>query len=242
MQRYKLQIAYDGSNFFGWQKQPNHKSVQGEIELALGTVLQTEIEITGSGRTDAGVHAEGQVAHVDLPDELPEDLNQRLNKLLSPNAAILNIEPVADNFHARFQAKWRQYRYDILLNPNPLYHRISWYVFQEIDQQLLKTSLKKFEGIHDFGGLSKFDPQQEHTNSDVHFVNLEELTTGHLRVRIRANRFLRNMVRRIVGLSVDVAKGKIPPETIDMILKQPDAQIPVFTAPARGLVLEEVGY
>lgn len=242
MPRYKLHIAYDGTDFSGWQRQPADRTIQGEIEKAISTIYQQKTEISGAGRTDAGVHAEGQIAHVDLDTEPADDFQNRLNKLLWPDTSIIHIEEVSDDFHARFDATWRQYRYDILLKPNPIFHRTAWYVFHPVDVNVFRETISGFQGIHDFRNFSKHDPQQDHTKADVHFVETENISEHHLRVRIRANRFLRNMVRRLVGFSVDVSKGKIEPELMHELLQPVASSVPVYTAPANGLVLEAVGY
>lgn len=243
MIRHKLTIAYLGTAFHGWQAQKTGLlTVQQAIESVLATVYRSEIPIFAAGRTDTGVHADGQVIHCDLPKEMSESMRQRLNKMLYPHAAIRSAVPVHEHFHARFDATWRRYRYDIILDTNPLLDATSWLIVSPFDQKLFSEALHLFRGIHDFAGFSKFDPQQAHTLCEVQHIELTELSQFHLRIHIQANRFLRNMVRRIIGASADVARNKIPMDVIAATLHSKKAESPLFTAPAKGLVLEAVGY
>jgi tRNA pseudouridine38-40 synthase len=243
MTRYKLTIEFDGTDFSGWQIQPDSRTVEETIEQAFSMILQQPVDIVGQGRTDAGVHARGQVAHVDLPSETdPVKVIYGVNGLVGKEIQIHQIEEVHSEFHARFYASSREYTYHMLNAPSPIKRKYAWWPRYELDIALLKQCAAMITGEHDFNGFSKFNEENYTTlctviDSEI-TVNLE----GELIYRIRANRFLRNMVRRIVGTMTEVAAGRMEPGHFERILKYPDSDIPTFTAPARGLILNKVFY
>lgn len=240
--RYKLTISYKGTGFSGWQKQPNAITVEEELEKAFSQILQQPIDLVGQGRTDAGVHALGQVAHVDLPDSVnPDKLKFGVNGLTAEQIYVKEIEPVAADFHARFDAEWRSYEYLILKEPNPLKNDVAWYPGGTIDINTLLQCAGLFVGKHDFSGFSKYNAENHTTWCTVYeskFVEDEDI----IRYQIKANRFLRNMVRRIAGTMMEHAMGKLALNQIRQILKAEKASAATHTAPAKGLVLKEVSY
>jgi len=242
MIRYKLTIEFDGTNFSGWQIQPDSRTVEEEIEKAFSQILQQPIDLIGQGRTDAGVHAKGQVAHVDLPEGInPEKLRFGVNGLIGDEIQIHEIEEVDSEFHARFDATYREYEYTILMKSSPLLHRISWFPNHSIDIQKVKECCALLKGAFDFGGFSKFNEDNYTTLCTILLSEIEEISE-EIVFRIRANRFLRNMVRRLVGTVVEVGKGKMTVSEFKEILENPSSEIRTFTAPAKGLILAKVFY
>ncbi|MGN8224154.1 tRNA pseudouridine(38-40) synthase TruA [Gracilimonas sp. BCB1] len=242
MPRYKLTIEYDGTDFSGWQIQPNAPTVEQTIEDALSTILQTDIDLIGQGRTDAGVHATGQTAHVDLPEDVDaDDLIYKANKLIGKEIQIIAIDEVADDFHARFDATGRQYEYTITKRWMPLKERYSWQLNQPIDYTKLEECAALLKGEFDFAGFSKFNEDNMTTLCEIQLSEFDQ--EGEvIKYHIRANRFLRNMVRRLIGTMVRVAQNKMTPAQFEEALRNPKSEIPTYTAPAAGLVLHKVFY
>lgn len=242
MQRYKLTIEYDGTNFSGWQIQPDARTVEEEIEKAMSQILQVPIDVIGQGRTDSGVHAKGQVAHVDLPEIInPSKFLFGVNGLIGDEVQIHKIEKVDSEFHARFDASSREYEYTILKKNSPLNNRTTWWAGRNVDFQKMKECVLLLKGEFDFRGFSKFNEENYTTLCSILSAELEE-RDDKVMFRIRANRFLRNMVRRLVGTLVEVGKGKLSVEEFKKKLENPDAKIITKTAPAKGLVLSNVFY
>lgn len=230
MSRWRLDIAYDGSRFNGWQRQPNAPTVQGAIESVIHQVTQRpEIELTGAGRTDTGVHARGQVAHVDLElTESPERFMHRLNAMLPADIRIRTMQAVGDGFHARYSAVSRTYRYELGFEADPLRpHR--WIVPKSIDIQAMRSAAEALLGTHDFREYATQSDDKENTLCTVMDARFEPTEDGWV-LEITANRFLRSMVRRIVAMLV--GKGMKPGSTWKVPL----------VAPAHALVLHRVEY
>lgn len=243
MSRYKIYIEYDGTQYAGWQSQPEQKTVQGEIEAALCQIWSREVSITASGRTDSGVHAEGQVAHFDVDSNL--DINSLLRSLygvLPRDIAVWKIEAAQDDFHARFDAVARQYRYQIVTRPSPLLRDRAWERFFEFDMELMEQCAYSLLGIHDFSSFCRYNPDVNHTKCDVLSAELLQESEAMFIFRIKANRFLHHMVRSIVGTIIEVGLGKRPVESFQSLLEHPDRREVGVTAPARGLILEKVFY
>jgi len=253
MARFRFAVEYFGEPYAGWQVQENAVSVQGELEKALETVLRRPVRVTGAGRTDAGVHAVGQVAHFDLPDDLPgageaegglgigpRRLQKSLNALAGPHIRVRGLEPCASDFHARFSALSRQYVYRIALRPVALLDAISWHPPVPFDPELLGAELKTALGKFDFLSFSVPRHDGKPTLCTVDRVETTRVG-GILEVRIRADRFLHKMVRSLLGASFDVARGAHAPGLIRSVLEERfDGER--FWAPPRGLCLEKVGY
>ena len=242
MPRYKLTIEFDGTNYSGWQKQPNSNTVEEELESALSQILPQPIDVIGQGRTDAGVHAEGQVAHFDFPDTLDSDrLLYALLGVLPHDIAVWEMEEVADDFHARFDAKSRQYRYQISRRPVPLHRRSSEMVLEELDLQKMRYCAQRLVGTHNFDSFTKPDNQNPDSSCEVTVSTLIE-RTPFLIYRISANRFVRHMVRRLVGTMLEVGREKRTAEEFVDMIEHPSKQKNGHGAAAKGLILEKVKY
>ena len=242
MPRYKILIEYDGTRYSGWQKQPNADTVEEEIEGALSQILQTPIDIIGQGRTDAGVHAEGQVAHFDAPGEL--DGHRLLFALLGvlPNdIAVWDMKEVEADFHARFDAKSRQYRYQVVTRPSPLWQRQADMILGDLNREAMKRCAGMIQGVHDFESFTYSSEEQPSTECEV-FLSELEFGEPLIRYRIRANRFIRHMVRRLVGMIFQVGQGKRTVAEFEDYLHKPSKNKSGHGASAKGLILESVQY
>lgn len=243
MPRYRLDIAYDGTAYQGWQKQIGVPTVQGEIESAL-SVLQNrpDLCITGSGRTDTGVHARGQVAHVDLEIRGPlAAFSNRLNRMLPPDIRIVRILPTHSGFHARFDATRRTYTYYLSSRFDPM-RPYEWVVIQPMDVDRMREAANGFVGRHDFKELSVRTPGLKSSICEVFSCSIEATDAERLTIVVVADRFLRNMVRRMVGVIVRVGVGEDAPSLVaDLLAGRPPRKSPLV-APAKALVLEKVEY
>lgn len=244
MPRILLHAEYDGSHYKGWQTQPVSDTVQDQIEAAISKLTSRQIRIYGSGRTDTGVHAEDQPFHFDLdyqPD-LPELIN-RLNRVLPRDIAIHNGRIVPDDFHARFDATYRQYRYQLTTVKKPLLRHYTHYLYQPLNFDLIRSGLIELEGEHDF---SRFCLHDEHRSSSICTVTHTDLICqddNFWIVRIGANRFMKHMVRFIIGTLVDLSLGKMAySQYLDLVAAKNDQPNTAAAAPAKGLILEKVSY
>lgn len=240
--RYFLHISYDGTNYSGWQKQPNAITVQEVIEKALRTILRQEVEITGAGRTDAGVHALDMVAHFDHENIADlERLKRSLNSLLPPNIAINEIEKVAADAHARFDAKSRMYEYHITTAKNPFLKGKACTIYYPIDLETMNKAATKLLGSHDFQCFSKV-----HTDVSNYFCTITKAefvaTDNEIVFTIEANRFLRGMVRAIVGTLVDIGAGRKKIDDMEKILASKDRCMAGQAMAAEGLFFIRAKY
>lgn len=241
--RYKLTLAYNGENYHGWQTQPNAPTVQETLERAFSVVLRQNISITGCGRTDTGVHAEYYVAHFDTYDINGKigDLIHKMNSFLPKDIAIYNIEPVVDDFNARFSAVKRSYRYCIHTRKDPFLDRSSWLVPYPIDIEKMNQACKILMQHTDFASFCKAGSDNKTTI--CHIYNAIWQQNGHrIMFEITADRFLRNMVRAIVGTMVDLGLGKTSLADFEDIIKSHKRSSAGQSVPAKGLSLIEVGY
>lgn len=242
--RYALWITYDGTAYCGWQIQPNGISVQQKIQEALSILYKKDCSITGSGRTDAGVHAYQQIAHFDSEDTIDSFRMQRsLNGLLPTDIRILGIFKVADDFHARYDAQYRYYRYRIALCPVVLERGFRWEIRPKPDIERMNLAAELLLGTHDFGSfcLAKSEiPHKICTLSQAIF--LPDETPHHYTFHIKGNRFLHGMVRAIVGTLVEIGQGKRKVEDMSAILAAQNRRAAGTAAPAKGLCLYEVHY
>jgi len=253
MPRYFIHLAYDGSDYCGWQVQTNEKSIQQTIEIALSTLLGLEVSLTGAGRTDTGVHASYFIAHFDLsqhgsdPDQeakfdpLTEQFIFKLNRFLPPDIVIYRIWQVAPDMHARFSATSRTYHYRIS-RIKPLYNRnYSLYVFGELDTREIDRCCDIIRSTKDFTSFSKLHTDV-HTN-DCQIIEVAWKVEGNGYVfEIKANRFLRNMVRSLAGTLLNVGQGKLDSEEFKRIVLAKDRGQAGQSAPARGLFLVNIEY
>ena len=252
MARYQLTLAYDGTDFFGSQRQASKRTVQGELESALRRLGWTGRSVILSGRTDTGVHATGQVAAFDLDwSHADEDLVRALNASIPLDMAVQNACIVHDKFHPRFDARSRCYRYRLFCQPlrDPIRERFAWRVWPEIDRDLLAGTAQLFLGTHDFAA---FGSPTTPTGSTVRTVMKAKWTQVHdleneWHFEVQADAFLYRMVRRLVFVQVAVAQGKVQAEAIagslaEQVSAGKRTAIPAGLAPAHGLTLVEVAY
>ena len=242
---FKIIIEYDGTNFHGWQRQKEDRTVQGEIEKALQTITGTRVILTGSGRTDSGVHALNQVANFRCETSLASDVFERgLNSLLPDDIVIKECCKVHDSFHARYDAKSKIYHYRILNRPvaAAVGRQYAWFIRKKLDKVAMRNAISLIIGIHDFKAFESSGSPRTHTKRHVIAADLFEEDNATLVFRIEADGFLRFMVRTIVGTLVEVGLGKISPDDFKKILKSKDRSKAGATAPATGLYLVEVKY
>ncbi len=241
--RYKLTFEYDGTDFNGWQKQPEGRTVQGVIEKALSTFYQEEISIVGQGRTDSGVHAKGQVAHANLPPSYSiSRLHRALSGLLPKDVALQYAKKVDENFHARFHAKSRRYQYLVLEKPSPIQRNYSWQTFKPISFSLLRDCAEAICGEHDFINFC-IPPDEPEMTTICTIKKSSWKKDGHsLIYDIEGNRFLRHLVRRLVGTMIHVADGRITQQQFYDLLSGIETKRKGHAAPAKGLTLIGVSY
>ena len=243
MPRYRLTIEYEGTRYRGWQAQKNARTVQGECEAALrSTLADVAFELQGSGRTDAGVHALAQVAHLELARQVgPEKLRRDLNDLLPADIHILEIHPAAPSFHARHHAEARSYLYQISRRRTAFGKRTVWWIKDPLDENLLRQAGASFVGMHDFRSFTDADPEETSTQVLIHDVAV--VNAGALvLIRIVASHFLWKMVRRMVGVMAEVARGSLRLEQLEDFLSEHRPEVARLTAPPSGLFLERVLY
>jgi tRNA pseudouridine38-40 synthase len=240
--RYFLEIAYDGTDYHGWQTQPNARTVQEVLTKSLETILRQPLDTVGSGRTDTGVHASQQFVHFDVTAALPEDdFCRRLNRLLPPDISAVRLWPVGPQAHARFDAIHRTYEYRITQEKNPFLPRYAHYLNRPVAVDQLNAAAALLLQYEDFTSFSKVKGDTLHYRCQMHQASWQQ--QGPLLVfTIRANRFLRGMVRLVVGTLLDVGTGKIPVEAFRAILAAEDRRQASGAAPAPGLFLTQVAY
>ena len=245
--RLKLILQYDGSAFHGWQIQREERTVQGELEAALKQLTSTRRPVIGSGRTDRGVHATGQVAVASLPDTWqPEKLKKALFAILPNDIWIKSVEPASPDFHPRYDAVSRTYLYHLGLSAearSPFHRHWCWPSAQALDEVLLKSAAETIAGEHSFKAFAKSGQPERGDRCTVHESRWEPWAELGLTLRITANRFLHHMVRYLVGTMVDIAAGRRPLEDIRRLLEEPESELRTSPpAPATGLFLHHVTY
>ena len=241
--RYKLTLAYNGENYHGWQTQPNAPTVQETLERAFSLILRQNTSITGCGRTDTGVHAEYYVAHFDTYDINGKigDLVHKMNSFLPKDIAIYNIEPVGDDFNARFSAVKRSYRYWIHTRKDPFLDRSSWLVPYPIDIEIMNQGCEILKRYTDFASFCKAGSDNKTTI--CHILSAQWTQDAHrIKFEITADRFLRNMVRAIVGTMVDLGLGKTSLADFEDIIKSHKRSSAGQSVPAKGLALVDIRY
>lgn len=243
MTRYFIELAYDGSGFHGWQIQPGAPSVQEELNRALSTVLRETVSVVGAGRTDTGVHASFYVAHFDLREPLasPEQLVYKLNRITGKAIAISRIYRVPADWHARFSALSRTYKYYIDKQKNPFTCRYAWKVFPLPDVRKMNEACRILFDYTDFTSFSKLHTDVKNNCCTLMEAHWEETDT-QLIFTIRANRFLRNMVRAIVGTMLEVGQGKLSLEGLRKIIESKDRCQAGTSVPGHALFLYAIAY
>ena len=239
----RLDIEYDGSGFRGWARQPGQRTVQGELETALATVLREPIELTVAGRTDTGVHALGQVASFETNAEVPDDLARRLNGLAPDDVAVTGATVAADSFNARHNAKSRSYLYRLLARsaPSPFEQGKALWWPHKIDREALDACAAALEGTHDFTAFTPTQTDHVRFDRDI-FAASWEVQGDILNFRITADAFMRNMVRVLVGTQMEVASGRRTLENFTQLLAGAPRTAAGDTAPPHGLYLDSVSY
>ena len=243
MPRYFISLAYDGSAYHGWQVQPNAASVQQEIETALSKLHGNQaIEVVGCGRTDAGVHAQQYFLHTDLPVQWdPQQLVFKLNRMTPPDIAFFQAWETPTDLHARFDASQRTYRYFIHHHKDPFKNSTSWHHQTSLDVKAMNEAAKHLLGQQEFCSFAKLHTDVKTNICEVHDTQWQVSENG-LYFEITANRFLRNMVRAIVGTLVEVGLGKLDPTDLVEIIKAKDRGVAAVSAPAQGLFLWKISY
>ena len=242
---YKLVLEYDGSSYHGWQRQKGLLTIQEVVETRLGIMTQTPIRIVGAGRTDAGVHARGQVANFFSETQIPPaQLLRGLNSLLPDDIVVLDLSLVPKEFHARFKARSKVYQYRIHNGPIApvLGRQYLWHINRPLRWSSMLNCLKLLEGRHDFSSFQSAGSSVRSTDRVVLAAEITSLEEHTRLITIEANGFLRHMVRNIVGTLVDVGSGRLREEGFCAVLAARNRQQAGMTAPARGLCLLEVRY
>lgn len=246
MPKFKAILEYDGSAYHGWQLQKDTPTVQGAVETALSRIIGFQVRVYGAGRTDAGVHAEGQTIHFSVEwRHEPDRLLRGLNALLPDDVVALSLAPAAEAFHARHSAKWKTYRYQVLCRPirSGLARGRTWHVTRPLDISAMNTAASFLIGTHDFAA---FGNPTDGADSTVRTMLFSEWGYDYVRdmaiFTIVGSGFLRRMVRSVVGSLVEVGTGKARPERIAETLESRDRAKAGVTAPPQGLFLQEVHY
>lgn len=256
--RYTIKLSYDGSSLNGWQIQPDANTVQGSLENALSKLLRCDISITGAGRTDAKVNSVNYIAHFELPDEMDIDVEQigyKLNAILPNSIKVHSLNLADSDFHARFDATSRAYRYFLHRKKDPFMESYSYRFTFPIDVDKMNLAAEKLLGTHDFSSFEKLGGNNKTSICTVMEARWETWTPSHVSMlgypceegdylvfTIRADRFLRNMVRAVVGTLLDVGRGKRNPEWIDHLLEAGDRCAAGESVPGNALFLYEITY
>ena len=243
MSRFRLDLEYVGTRYSGWQAQKNARTVQGALHEAVRRVAKrTDFESYGSGRTDAGVHALQQVAHLDLESRLPpETLRRALNDELPADIHLLHVSKVTRAFHARHSAVARSYLYQVSRRRTAFGKALVWWIRDPLDLPAMAAAGRVFEGLHDFRSYADADPSEGSTRVKIERVQVEEAGPIVL-VRVLGSHFLWKMVRRLVGVMAEVGRGGLPPADAERFLREASDVPARLTAPPSGLFLERVMY
>ncbi len=242
---YKIIIEYDGTNFFGWQRQNDKTTIQGEIEKTLTRILNQDIKIHGSGRTDAGVHAFGQVAHFQADTKIsPSRLKKGINGLIKKPIVIKDCSIMDSSFHARYSVVSKEYHYFILnqFDPSAIHRLYKWHIRSALDIDAMNRCCETITGVFDFKSFENSGSPRSSTIREVFYSIFEKMSDNTLVFKISANGFLKYMVRNIVGTIVLVGLNKISHDDFITIFEGRDRTKAGTTAPAHGLFLKEVNY
>ena len=243
MARYFIELAYKGTSFHGWQIQPNAVSVQSVLQDALGKALRAQTDIVGAGRTDTGVHASYYVAHFDVGDEIEntDRLVDKVNRILPKEVAVFSVLAVPDDSHSRFHALWREYEYWVVLEKKPFLNGLVHRLWRSPDFELMNRAAEILFAHNDFTSFSKLHTDVKTNNCTVYKAHWAY--DGEKWVfSIRADRFLRNMVRAVVGTLLDVGYGKLTLEGFDAIIRAKDRCQAGASVPPEALYLVDIAY
>ncbi len=243
MQRYFIYLAYDGTSYHGWQVQPNGISVQECLAKALSTLLRQPIEVVGAGRTDAGVHARLMVAHFDSPQALNEVfMTDKLNRILPPDIAVYRLRAVKEKAHARFDATSRTYRYYITTAKMPFGRHYRCRLYSEPDFDRMNEAARTLFDYTDFTSFSKLHTDVKTNNCRIMQAHWDRLDKATWVFTIQADRFLRNMVRAVVGTLLEVGRGKLSVEGFRQVIERKDRCLAGTSVPGCALFLEDITY
>lgn len=242
MSRYFITFSYDGTAYHGWQIQPHSISVQEQLQKALSTLLRQTIEVVGAGRTDTGVHARKMVAHFDFGELDCSQLVYKLNKMLPKDIAVYKVEQVSEDMHARFSAKSRTYHYFLHLSKDPFLRAYSWQMYGDLDFDLMNKAALVLMEYRDFTSFSKVNTDTKTNDCTIIEAHWDRVGDNQWRFTISANRFLRNMVRAIVGTLVEVGRGKLTIEQLRQVIEAKDRCRAGDSVPGNALFLVEVLY
>ena len=241
--RYFVTLSYDGTRFHGWQIQPNGISVQGELEHGLSLLLRTTVQVTGAGRTDAGVHARMMVAHFDFDGDVDcQQLAYKLNKLLPQDIAVQKIEPVAADLHARFSATSRTYYYYLHTTKDPFQRHYSCELHYPLDFELMNRAAAMLLDYEDFGAFCKSHADVKTTLCHVTEARWVQLSDYEWRFEITANRFLRNMVRAVLGTLIEVGRGRLSLDDFCRVVEGKRRSDAGESMPGNALFLVDIKY
>ena len=244
MNNIKLTIEYDGTNYYGWQRQKDKISIQEAIEQAIASITKENSEVIGSSRTDAGVHAKGFVANFKTNSSVPPNrFREALNTKLPDDIVIIKSEAVNDEFHARYNAKGKTYEYNLLNTeaPSALLRNYSYHPKYDLNVEAMKEAAKYFIGTHDFIAFRSQGSSVKGTVRTIFDLKVEE-KDEIIKISVTGDGFLYNMVRIIVWTLIEVGRGKTKPEDIKEIILKKDRKLAGFCVPAKGLFLKEVYY
>lgn len=244
MQRYFIYLAYEGTNYHGWQIQPNGITVQECLMKALSTYLRTDIEVVGAGRTDTGVHASLMVAHFDYEGELPDLklLTDKLNRLLPTDISVYGVCRVIPEAHARFDATWRTYKYYITTVKYPFNRHLKYKIYGTLDFETMNRAATVLFDYTDFTSFSKLHTDVKTNNCKVMHAEWTQTDEYNWVFTIKADRFLRNMVRAIVGTLLEVGKGKLTTDGFCRIIEDKNRGVAGTSVPGQALFLVDIGY
>ena len=242
--RYFITLSYDGTRYHGWQIQPNGVSVQGELQRCLSLLLREEVSITGAGRTDAGVHARMMVAHFDIDREIgdPEQLAYKLNRVLPFDIAVQNVRLVSDDLHARFSATSRTYHYYIYTAKDPFERHYACYIHYSLDFPLMNEAARILMEYEDFGAFCKSHTDVKTTLCKVTAAEWHQTSANTWYFEITANRFLRNMVRAVVGTLIEVGRGRLSIDDFRKVIEGKRRSDAGESMPGNALFLENIEY
>ena len=243
MQRYFITFSYDGTAYHGWQIQPNGISIQEVLQKSLSTLLRSDIEVVGAGRTDAGVHARMMVAHFDIDKDIEcKQLTYKLNKILPSDIAVAEVNQVSEDMHARFSATSRTYHYYVYKGKNPFLRKYYCNLGYDLDFAMMNQAARILMEYEDFGAFCKSHTDVKTTICHVTEARWVKDGTDSWYFEITANRFLRNMVRSIVGTMLDVGQNKISLTDFSAIIESKNRQMAGMSIPACGLCLCNIQY
>lgn len=240
--RYFIELAYRGTHYHGWQRQPNGLSVQEVLEIALSTVLREPIAIVGSGRTDTGVHAAQQFAHFETDRPIPAGLIRSVNSLIPGDIAVYSCFSVQEQDHARFTATYRYYQYQLIRRKDPFLDGLAYVFTLPLNVARMNEAARRLLHHQDFESFSKVKTDVKTFNCQIDRAEWVEKANGDLTFHIRADRFLRGMVRAVVGTLLDVGQDRLSVDGFGQIIAAKDRKRAGRSAPAEGLSLVEVGY